>query len=83
MAYETSNPIKKIAEAGGNSVFFYTDGDAIATIAASGYFNSATNELKENDVIIVVGNNGAAQTVDVVVVTSATGASTVTVTNGT
>ena len=42
MAYETSNPIKKIAEAGGNSVFFYTDGDAIATIAASGYFNSAT-----------------------------------------
>jgi len=83
MAYETSNPIKKIAEAGGNSVFFYTDGDAIATIAGSGYFNSATNELKENDVIIVVGNNGAAQTVDVVVVTSATGASTVTVTNGT
>jgi len=25
MAYETANPIKKIAEAGGNSVFFYTE----------------------------------------------------------
>ena len=55
MAYETSNPIKKIAEAGGNSVFFYTDGDAIATIAASGYFNSATENLKENDIILCVG----------------------------
>ena len=42
MAYTTDNPIKKIAEAGGNSVFFYIDGDAIGTIVASGYFNSAT-----------------------------------------
>ena len=32
MAYATDNPIKKIAEAGGNSVFFYIDGDAIGTI---------------------------------------------------
>ena len=83
MAYETSNPIKKIAEAGGNSVFFYTDGDAVATIAASAYFNSAVNELKENDVIICVGSNGGTQTVDVLVVNSATGATPVTVVNGT
>jgi len=82
MAYETSNPIKKIAEAGGNSVFFYTDGDAISVIAGSGYFNSATNELKENDVIICVGSNGGTQTVDICVVSSATGAATVTVVNG-
>ena len=37
MAYETSNPIKKIGQAGDtNSLWYYTDGDAIATIAASG-----------------------------------------------
>ncbi len=53
MAYATDNPIKKIAEAGGNSVFFYIDGDAIGTITGSGYFNSATNELKQGDIIIV------------------------------
>lgn len=82
MAYETSNPIKKIAEAGGNSVFFYTDGDAIATIAASGYFNSATENLKENDIILCVGSNGGTQTVDICVVSSDTGAATVTVVNG-
>ena len=52
MAYATDNPIKKIAEAGGNSVFFYIDGDAIGTITGSGYFNSATNELKQGDIII-------------------------------
>ena len=83
MAYTTDNPIKKIAEAGGNSVFFYTDGDAVATIATSAYFNSAVNELKENDVIICVGSNGGTQTVDVLVVNSATGATPVTVVNGT
>jgi hypothetical protein len=82
MAYETSNPIKKIAEAGGNSVFFYSDGDAIATIAASGYFNSATENLKKGDIILCVGTNAGTPTVDILVVSSATGAATVTVVNG-
>ena len=40
------------------------------------------NELKENDVIICVGSNGGTQTVDICVVSSATGAATVTVVNG-
>lgn len=83
MAYETSNPIKKIGQAGdSNSLWFYTDDDAIAAIAASGYFNSATNELKENDIILCVGSNGGTQTVDILVVSSASGAATVTVVNG-
>jgi hypothetical protein len=82
MAYETANPIKKIAEAGGNSVFFYSDGDAIATIAASGYFNSATENLKKGDIILCVGTNAGTPTVDILVVSSATGAATVTVVNG-
>jgi fructoselysine-6-P-deglycase FrlB-like protein len=83
MAYETSNPIKKIGQAGdSNSLWFYTDDDAIAAIAASGYFNSATKELKENDIILCVGSNGGTQTVDILVVSSASGAATVTVVNG-
>ena len=45
MAYATDNPIKKVAQMGGNALWFYTDGDAIATVVASGYFNSAYAEL--------------------------------------
>jgi hypothetical protein len=53
MAYATSNPIKKISQAGdSNSIWFYSDGDAATTIAASGYFNSATADLKQHDVIL-------------------------------
>jgi hypothetical protein len=84
MAYATSNPIKKISQAGdSNSIWFYSDGDAATTIAASGYFNSATADLKQHDVILTVGAVGGTVTVDVLVVTSATGAATVTTTNGT
>lgn len=83
MAYETSNPLKKIAQGGaGNNIWFYSDGDAIADIVTSGYFNSAYKEVRENDVILCVGSNGGTQTVDILVVSSTTGATTVTVVNG-
>ena len=73
-----------IPHAGGAmSVFLYDSADAIGTIVASGYFNSATNELKQNDVIIAVGSTGCTRTVDMLVVSSATGESTVTTINGT
>ena len=52
MAYATDNPIKKVAQMGGNSLWFYTDGDAIATVAASGYFNSAYAEIKQGEEIV-------------------------------
>ena len=78
MAYATDNPIKKIAEAGGNSVFFYIDGDAIGTITTSGYFNSATNELKQGDIIIVTSGVGGTIAADVIAVDSASGATPVT-----
>lgn len=81
MAYSASN-LRKIA-GGAMSVFLYDSADAIGTIAGSGYFNSATNELKQNDVIIAVGSTGGTRTVDLLVVSSATGAATVTVINGT
>lgn len=81
MAYSASN-LRKVA-GGAMSVFLYDSADAIGTIAGSGYFNSATNELKQNDVIIAVGSTGGTRTVDLLVVSSATGAATVTTINGT
>jgi hypothetical protein len=69
--------------AGVQQVHVYNSADAVATIAGSGYFNSVTNRLKQFDVIHVVGSTGGTATVDVLVVTSATGAATVTTTNGT
>jgi DNA-binding MurR/RpiR family transcriptional regulator len=68
---------------GVKSLYMYESADAVATIAGSGYFNSATNSLKQDDVIIAVGSTGGTRTVDVLVVTSASGAATVTTTNGT
>lgn len=81
MAYSASN-LRKIA-GGAMSVFLYDSADAIGTIVGANYFNSATNELKQNDVIIAVGSTGGTRTVDMLVVSSATGAATVTVINGT
>lgn len=83
MAYASDNPLRKIAEGGINSVWLYVDGDAVGTIAGSGYFDTEYLNVKENDVILCVGAAGGTETVDVLVVTSATGATTVTTTNGT
>ena len=54
MAYATSNPIKKISQMGdSNSMWYYSDGDAIGTIDDADYFLSATGDLNAGDVIIV------------------------------
>ena len=68
---------------GARQIHWYSSADAVATIAGSGYFNDATNDLKQFDIILAVGSTGGTATVDVLVVTSATGAATVTTTNGT
>lgn len=67
MAYEVANPIKLIAGGPGGSVrvWSYSDGDALASIDASGYFNLETLRLHVGDVIHCVGN-GVAGTVKVV-----------------
>ena len=75
--------MKKIAGAGDQNLFVYKSADAVATIAGSGYFNDVTDDLKQFDVIIAVGATGGTATVDVLIVSSATGAATVTTTNGT
>lgn len=79
----TSSALKKIAGAGDQNLFVYNSSDAVSTIAGSGYFNDVTNDLKQFDIIFAVGATGGTATVDMLIVTSATGATTVTTTNGT
>lgn len=68
---------------GARQVWHYTSTDAVGTVAGSGYFNNVTANLRQWDTIFVVGATDSTPTVDVLVVTSATGAATVTTTNGT
>jgi adenine/guanine phosphoribosyltransferase-like PRPP-binding protein len=79
MAFSAAN-MKRI-NIGDEALYVYKSADAIATVAASGYFNSYTASLKKGDAIMVI--DSSTPTVDVCVVSSATGAATVTVVNGT
>lgn len=54
---------------------YASSGDTLATIVASGYFNDVTDSLQQDDLIWAVGSDDA----ELLKVTSATGASTVTV----
>ena len=81
MAYAAAD-LHKIG-GGVKSLFMYESTDAIGTIVGSGYFNDATNILNQDDCIIAVWATGGTRTVDLVVVTSASRAATVTTTNGT
>ena len=77
MAYATSNPVKKISQMGDtNSLWYYSDGDAIGTIDDADYFLSATGDLNAGDVIIV-NSGGSNGVVDILIVSAAT-SSTVT-----
>jgi hypothetical protein len=78
MAYSADN--MKRMNVGDESMYIYKSADAIATVAASGYFNSAYAELKKGDAIIVI--DSSTPTIDICVVSSTTGATTVTVVNG-
>jgi len=78
MAYETSNPIKKISQMGdSNSLWYYSDGDAITLIDDADYFLSATGDLNAGDVIIV-NSGGANAVVDILIVSAATSATVTT-----
>jgi hypothetical protein len=77
MAYATSNPLKKISQMGdSNSLWYYSDGDAIGTIDDADYFLAATGDLNAGDVIIV-NSGGSNGVVDILIVSAAT-SSTVT-----
>jgi len=68
MAYALANPIKKISQMGdSNSLWYYTDGDAIGTIDDDNYFLLSHAELSAGDVIIV-NSGGANAVVDTLIV---------------
>ena len=81
MALTAAN-LNKVA-GGARQVWIYESADTAVTIAGSGYFNAVTDNLRQFDIILCVGGVGTTVTVDVLFVTSATGAATVTTTNGT
>ena len=70
-------------QAGTVTLWIYRSTDAVATVIGSAYFDLYVNDLRENDVIMIVGSTGGTQTVDVAVVSSADNATPVTVINGT
>ena len=68
MAYALDNPVKKIAQMGeSNSLWYYTDGDAIGTIDNDDYFILSEAELTAGD-IIFVNSGGSNAVVDILIV---------------
>lgn len=65
----------------GNKFWHYTTTDALATIIASGYFNKAAASFAKYDVIFIIDSN--VPTYDVIFVSSASHAATVTTVNAT
>lgn len=63
---------------GTKTIWLYEDTAAIATIIASGYFNSYTTELRQGDQIFISAGIGGTVTRDSAVVSSADNAATVT-----
>ena len=68
MAYAIDNPVKKIAQMGpSNSMWYYTDGDAIGDIDIDDYFILSYRELSAGD-IIIVNSGGSNAVVDILIV---------------
>lgn len=69
MAYShTDNPIRKGCQLGdSNSLWYYTDGDAITAIDDADYFLDAHKELSAGD-IIIVNSGGSNAVVDILIV---------------
>jgi hypothetical protein len=68
MAYALDNPVKKISQMGpSNSLWYYTDGDAIGDIDNDDYFILSHKELKAGD-IIFVNSGGSNGVVDILMV---------------
>ena len=68
MAYALANPVKKACQLGDtNSLWYYTDGDAIGTIDDDNYFLLSHAELKAGD-IIIVNSGGSNAVVDTLIV---------------
>lgn len=66
---------------GTQRMWLYRSSDAIATVIGANYFDAHAELMRNGDVIIAVDVN--LNTVDLLMVSSADGASTITVANGT
>lgn len=60
------------------SLHLYATNDNLAGVSGSGYFNNATKQLRKGDLIICSLVNSGTPTCTLLVVTSASGAATVT-----
>ena len=79
MAYATSNPVKKISQMGAsNSLWYYTDGDAIGTIDYADYFLADYANLTAGD-IIFINSGGSNAVVDILIVSASTSSTVTTV----
>lgn len=78
-AFDPTNMNK--SNTGTCTIWVYKTVEAIATVAADDYFNPWTTHLRNGDIIII--SDVTVPTIDMVVVTSADNAATVTVLNGT
>ena len=75
----TATNLFKIAGAN-PGLHIYKTADTAATVVASGYFNGVTDNLRQYDIILCVSGIGGTVNVDMLTVTSADGAATVTTT---
>lgn len=76
MPYTASTLVCVSSTPGLPAKFLYQSPDSAATVAGSGYFNSGTERLRQND--LIEHQNIAGATLRVVQVTSTTGAAVVT-----
>lgn len=78
-AYDATN-MNRI-HGGSVTLWLYKTVDPIATVIGSGYFNGASEVVRNGDIILVADTN--VPTIDMITVTSADGAAVVTTLNGT
>jgi hypothetical protein len=60
VAYANSNPICRLGPQNSNAptLWSYADGDALATIDGSGYFNDESDKLQVGDFIFIAASDG-------------------------
>ena len=78
-AYDATN-MNRI-QIGTCTLWIYKTVEAIATVIGSGYFNNNSDHFNNGDIILVSDTN--VPTIDLITVSSADGAATVTTVNGT
>jgi hypothetical protein len=76
MAYETSNPIKKIAQMGdANSLWYYNDADASGGQNNANYWLAEYKNLKVGDIILASSAAAGSNVVSTYVVRTSTSSS--------